>query len=148
MLSISMKQGVMGLAFGALLLSGAAQAQDKVSDEPLINKKSGDMVEGQDPASETRVQREGAPPLAKQCHELAIEESDEGDEIADNSIIETNAFDYEENSDSDEPFTLRVDLLASGNAMYNLTCEVDNEGNVTFKDAEKSSTAKSHPGGA
>ncbi len=144
MLPKRMMSAGMGLALGAMMITGSALAQDKMSDQPEVNKQSGAQIDEQEGAHETDVQAQGAPRLAKACRDLAVQKEDHSEEIDGKSIYETNAKDYEQG----EEFELLVDLLGRGNAMYNLTCQIDADGNMTYDGMKKTSTAKSAPGGA
>ena len=139
-----MKNAGLGLALGALLFGGGAMAQDKTSDQPNLDKQSGDQTNEQEDARETAVQQKGAPKLAQECRDLAVQKDEQSEEIDGKSIYETNAKNYKQG----EEFELLVDLLGEGNAKYNLTCKIDADGNMSYEGMEKSSTVKSSPGGA
>ena len=139
-----MKNAGLGLALGALLFGGGAMAQDKTSDQPNLDKQSGDQTSEQEDARETGVQKEGVPKLAQECRDLAVQKDEQSEEIDGKSIYETNAKNYKQG----EEFELLVDLLGAGNAKYNLTCKIDADGNMSYEGMEKSSTVKSSPGGA
>ena len=139
-----MKNAGLGLALGALLFGGVAMAQDKTSDQPNLDKQSGDQTNEQEDARETAVQQKGAPKLAQECRDLAVQKDEQSEEIDGKSIYETNAKNYKQG----EEFELLVDLLGEGNAKYNLTCKIDADGNMSYEGMEKSSTVKSSPGGA
>lgn len=134
----------LALALGALLFGGVAMAQDKTSDQPNLDKQSGDQTNEQEDARETAVQQKGVPKLAQECRDLAVQKDEQSEEIDGKSIYETNAKDYKQG----EEFELLVDLLGEGNAKYNLTCKIDAEGNMSYEGMEKSSKVKSNPGGA
>ena len=57
----------LGLVLGAMLFGGVAMAQDKTSDQPNLDKQSGDQTSEQEDARETGVQKEGVPKLAQEC---------------------------------------------------------------------------------
>jgi len=139
-----MKNAGLGLALGALLFGGVAMAQDKTSDQPNLDKQSGDQTNEQEDARETAVQQKGAPKLAQECRDLAVQKDEQSEEIDGKSIYETNAKNYKQG----EEFELLVDLLGEGNAKYNLTCKIDADGNMSYEGMEKTSTVKSSPGGA
>ena len=139
-----MKNAGLGLALGALLFGGGAMAQDKTSDQPNLDKQSGDQTNEQEDARETAVQQKGAPKLAQECRDLAVQKDEQSEEIDGKSIYETNAKNYKQG----EEFELLVDLLGEGNAKYNLTCKIDADGNMSYEGMEKTSTVKSSPGGA
>lgn len=134
----------MGLVLGAMLFGGVAMAQDKTSDQPNLDKQSGDQTNEQEDARETAVQQKGAPKLAQECRDLAVQKDEQSEEIDGKSIYETNAKNYKQG----EEFELLVDLLGEGNAKYNLTCKIDADGNMSYEGMEKTSTVKSSPGGA
>ncbi|MEG3114465.1 hypothetical protein R3F72_04885 [Salinicola sp. 4072] len=134
----------LGLVLGAMLFGGVAMAQDKTSDQPNLDKQSGDQTNEQEDARETAVQQKGAPKLAQECRDLAVQKDEQSEEIDGKSIYETNAKNYKQG----EEFELLVDLLGEGNAKYNLTCKIDADGNMSYEGMEKSSTVKSSPGGA
>lgn len=134
----------LALALGALLFGGVAMAQDKTSDQPNLDKQSGDQTNEQEDARETAVQQKGVPKLAQECRDLAVQKDEQSEEIDGKSIYETNAKDYKQG----EEFELFVDLLGEGNAKYNLTCKIDADGNMSYEGMEKSSKVKSNPGGA
>jgi hypothetical protein len=139
----------MSLALSAMLAAGGAMAQDKTSDQPETDKQSGSQTEDQQGAHETETQAKGAPKLAKECLDLALKQDENSEEFRGNSIYGNNAKDYDADEKAkDESFDLLVDLLGEGNAKYNLTCEIDADGNMTYKGMEKSSSVKSNPGGA
>ena len=139
-----MKNAGLGLALGALLFGGGAMAQDKTSDQPNLDKQSGDQTSEQEDARETGVQKEGVPKLAQECRDLAVQKDEQSEEIDGKSIYETNAKNYKQG----EEFELLVDLLGAGNAKYNLTCKIDADGNMSYEGMEKTATVKSSPGGA
>ncbi|CAO1660385.1 hypothetical protein R5R73_03355 [Salinicola sp. LHM] len=134
----------LGLVLGAMLFGGVAMAQDKTSDQPNLDKQSGDQTNEQEDARETAVQQKGAPKLAQECRDLAVQKDEQSEEIDGKSIYETNAKNYKQG----EEFELLVDLLGEGNAKYNLTCKIDADGNMSYEGMEKTSTVKSSPGGA
>lgn len=137
-----------GLALSTMLFAGGAMAQDKTSDVPNIDKPAGSQTNAQGAASETEVQTEGAPPKALECQKLAVAQSD-GEDLEGYNLYETNAKDYDASELEDgDTFELKIDLLAGGNAMYNVVCQVDAEGKVSYESVEKTSTVKSNPGGA
>ncbi|WP_110656715.1 hypothetical protein [Salinicola halimionae] len=139
----------MGLALSAMLVAGGAMAQDKTSDQPETDKQSGSQTEDQQGAHETETQEKGAPKLAKECLDLALKQDEDREEFRGNSIYENNAKDYDAGElEKGDTFELLVDLLGEGNAKYNLTCQVDADGNMTYEDMEKTSSVKSNPGGA
>ncbi|MGQ7243213.1 hypothetical protein ACUN9V_07075 [Salinicola sp. V024] len=139
----------MGLALSVMLASGGAMAQDKTSDEPTLDKQSGDQTNAQENAHETDVQSKGAPKLARECRDLAVQKDDDGKEFDGNSIYDSNAKDYKASElEKGDTFELLVDLLGEGNAKYNLTCHVDAQGNLSYESMEKTSKVKSNPGGA
>lgn len=127
------------LALSTLLFAGGAVAQDKTSDQPNVEKQEGAQTNEQEAAHETETQSEGAPALAKQCQDLALQEDDAAEKMEGLSIYETNASDYQEG----ETYELTVDLLGEGNAKYNLTCQVDADGNMTYEGMGKSTSVKS-----
>ncbi|WP_129591346.1 hypothetical protein [Salinicola tamaricis] len=130
-----MRAMVMGVGVSLCLASAGAMAQAQGASQPHHPK-------------ETRVLEEGAPEIAKQCLALALD-SGENREIEGKAIYDTNAWDYAADElDSGDTFELLVDLLGPGNTKYNLTCQVDADGKVTFDSVETSSTVKSNPGGA
>lgn len=131
-----MNSGI-GLTLGVMLMTGSVMAQE-------LDQSQQQGVDEQQQAHETDVQAQGAPQLAKECLDLALQKEDQAGEIKGKSIYETNAKDYKQG----EEFELLVDLLGRGNSMYNLTCQIDADGNMTYESTEKSSTAKSSPGGA
>ncbi|SFH52202.1 hypothetical protein [Modicisalibacter xianhensis] len=68
-------------------------------------------------------------PLVEKCRQLAMEHS--GHDLEDKQIKDSNLPEYE----SGKEFELRVSFLGHGNTFHNVTCEVDQQGQVSFKDA-------------
>ncbi|WP_227369925.1 hypothetical protein [Halomonas sp. M20] len=66
--------------------------------------------------------------LVEQCHQKALK-AREGEELRNNPMSETNASDYE----SGEEFQLKINFVGHGNSFYNVTCQVDKQGNVTHE---------------
>ncbi|WP_110675711.1 hypothetical protein [Salinicola sp. RZ23] len=130
-----MRTMAIGVGASLWLASVGAMAQEPGASQPQH-------------AKETRVLEEGAPKIAKQCLSLALD-SGENRDIQGKAIYDTNAWDYTaDDLEGDDTFELLVDLLGPGNTKYNLTCQVDADGQVTFESVEASSTVKSNPGGA
>lgn len=128
-----------GLSLGAMLMAGGVMAEDK--GQPQAQAEAG--------AQETKTQVEGVPPKAAECKRLAVENNDTDHDIEGKSVYENNADDFDASElESGDTFELRVDLLGEGNSLYNLTCQMDANENVTFDSIEKSSSSKANPGGA
>ncbi|WP_048306970.1 hypothetical protein [Halomonas sp. PR-M31] len=76
--------------------------------------------------------------LVEQCHQKTLE-AREGDEIRGNPMSETNASDYEPG----EEFELKINFVGHGNSFYNVTCQVDKQGNVTHEKTAETGQPKS-----
>ncbi|OLO06191.1 hypothetical protein [Salinicola socius] len=132
-----------GLALGAMLIAGSAVAQE-LDGQGDKDKSSGSQVGEQQGAHETETQAEGAPKLARECLDLALQEDEGSETFRGNSIYENNAKEYDaEELEKGDTFELLVDLLGEGNAKYNLTCEIDADGNMTYKGMGESTSVKS-----
>jgi len=140
MLPKRMMSAGMGLALSMMLIAGNTMAQE-LDEQGDPDKSSGSQVDEQERAHETDAQTQGAPKLAKECRDLALKKEDNAEEMEGLSIYGTNAKDYQKG----EKYELLVDLLGEGNAKYNLTCQIDAEGNLSYDGMDKSSTVKSSP---
>ncbi|WP_110597964.1 hypothetical protein [Salinicola lusitanus] len=139
-----MRNAGLGLVLSTAMFAGGAVAQDKTSDQPNVNKQEGAQTNEQEPAHETETQAEGAPKLAKDCLDLALQKDEGSEKFRGNSIYENNAKDYDADElEQGDTFELRVDLLGEGNAKYNLTCQIDADGNMTYEGMGKSTSVKS-----
>ncbi|WP_110670596.1 hypothetical protein [Salinicola halophilus] len=128
-----------GLTLSAMLLATGAMAE--VQHQPQAQAREG--------ANETESQTEGVPPKAEECKQLAVDEHDTDYDFEGKEVYENNAKDFDASElENGEPFELRVDLLGEGNSMYNITCQMDADENVTFEKIEKSSSSQANPGGA
>ncbi|MEC9482139.1 MAG: hypothetical protein UMU75_02285, partial [Halomonas sp.] len=74
----------------------------------------------------TPTQRE----MVAECRAQAIREID-AEGLKDKPLNETNAMEYRPG----EEFELHLAFLGHGNAFYTVTCQVDQEGTITFDDA-------------
>lgn len=66
-------------------------------------------------------------PLVQQCYQQAVDSGDDP-ELEGKQLKDSNYPDYEEG----EKYELRLSFLGQGNTFHNVTCQVDEQGNVTF----------------
>lgn len=76
--------------------------------------------------------------LVEQCQQQALQ-GPEGQELAGKPLEETNAADYEPG----KAFELKINFLGHGNTFHNVTCQVDEQGNVTYEGVEESGQPQS-----
>ncbi|HET8790057.1 MAG TPA: hypothetical protein VFM75_02525, partial [Modicisalibacter sp.] len=69
----------------------------------------------------------------KQCQQQALQ-GPAGPALAGNPLDETNVSDYT----SGEEYELLINFIGHGNTFYNVTCQVDEQGKVTFDSVEES----------
>nr|WP_297459943.1 hypothetical protein [uncultured Halomonas sp.] len=81
--------------------------------------------------------KEHAQELVEQCQQQVLQ-TPEGQELAGNPLRETNAATYKPG----EAFELHLSFLGHGNAFHNVTCQVDEQGNVTYESIENATTPK------
>lgn len=75
--------------------------------------------------------------LTRECRQLAMQSAD-ADKLEDKPLYESNASDYEKG----ESYELKMNLLGKGNVMYNVTCPIDAEGNMSYEGVGESSSPK------
>ncbi|MCG7601488.1 hypothetical protein MHM84_17095 [Halomonas sp. McH1-25] len=68
-------------------------------------------------------------PLVEECRQLAMEHS--GHDLEHKEIKDSNLPEYVPG----EEFELRVSFLGHGNTFHNVTCQIDEQGEVSYKDA-------------
>ncbi len=75
--------------------------------------------------------------LVKQCHEAALESKD-GDAFESSQLLmdQQNAGDYEKG----EELLLHINMLGHGTTIFNVSCNVDEQGNVTYTEYQKAGT--------
>ncbi|WP_148663932.1 hypothetical protein [Kushneria konosiri] len=75
--------------------------------------------------------------LVMQCHDAALASKD-GDDFESTKLLmeQQNAGDYEQG----EELLLHINLLGHGTTIYNISCNVDEQGNVTYKEYQKAGT--------
>lgn len=75
--------------------------------------------------------------LVMQCHDKAMASQD-GDEFESTKLLmdQQNAGDYEKG----EELLLHINLLGHGTTIYNISCNVDKQGNVTYEEFQKAGT--------
>lgn len=76
--------------------------------------------------------------LVEQCQQQALQ-GPKGETLRGKSIEESNAADYQ----SGEAFELHVDFMGHGNTFHNVTCQVDEQGKVTYEKVEQSGQPQS-----
>lgn len=76
--------------------------------------------------------------LVEQCQQKALK-AREGQELRGNPLGETNASDYKPG----EEFQLKINFVGHGNSFYNVTCQVDKQGNVTHEKTAETGQPKS-----
>ncbi|SDL16565.1 hypothetical protein SAMN05661010_00922 [Modicisalibacter muralis] len=81
--------------------------------------------------SKEKVQGE-AQEVVGQCQQQALQ-GPAGQALTGNPIYETNAADYEPG----KAFELQISFLGHGNTFHTVTCQVDEQGNVTYKGVEE-----------
>lgn len=83
------------------------------------------------------VSTEKAQKLVEQCQEKTLQHRD-GKKLTGNPVKgESNAKDYKPG----EPFELHINFTGHGNTVHNVTCEVDGQGQVSFKEIDQSGSA-------
>jgi uncharacterized protein YxeA len=107
---MSARQGMQRLGLGTALLVMASTAS--VGTAMAIEKT---------PAEEA--------PLVQQCYQKAVD-SGEDPNLEGKSLKDSNYPDYEEGKE----YELRLSYLGHGNTYHNVTCQVDEQGNVTFEE--------------
>lgn len=75
--------------------------------------------------------------LVNQCHDAALASKD-GDAFESTQLLmeQQNAGDYEKG----EELLLHINMLGHGTTIYNVSCNVDEQGNVTYEEFEKAGT--------
>ncbi|RKD83888.1 hypothetical protein [Kushneria marisflavi] len=75
--------------------------------------------------------------LVNKCHEAAMNSKD-GDTFESSQLLmdQQNAGDYEKG----EELLLHINMLGHGTTIYNVSCNVDEQGNVTYKEFQKAGT--------
>ncbi|WP_136064333.1 hypothetical protein [Modicisalibacter radicis] len=84
------------------------------------------------------VPTEKAQQLVEQCRDKTLQ-SREGKELAGNPTKgENNARSYTPG----EPFELHINFTGHGNTVHNVTCQIDEQGRISFKEVDESGSAK------
>lgn len=75
--------------------------------------------------------------LVNKCHDAAMNSKD-GDTFESSQLLmdQQNAGDYEKG----EELLLHINMLGHGTTVYNVSCNVDEQGNVTYKEYQKAGT--------
>ncbi|GAB2779669.1 hypothetical protein GCM10027040_02100 [Halomonas shantousis] len=71
-------------------------------------------------------------PLVRECHQQAMQ-SPAKEELAHKELKDSNFPDYVPG----EEYELRLSFLGHGNTFHNVTCHVDEQGNVTYQEVEQ-----------
>lgn len=84
------------------------------------------------------ISAEKAQQLVEQCRDKTVQHRD-GKELTGNPLKEgNNAKSYEPG----EPFELHINFTGHGNAVYNVTCQIDAQGKVSFKEVDQSGSSR------
>ncbi|MDW5376596.1 hypothetical protein R6258_06655 [Halomonas sp. HP20-15] len=84
------------------------------------------------------VSTEKAQQLMEQCQKKTVQHRD-GKKLTGNPVkSESNAKSYKPG----EPFELHINFTGHGNTVHNVTCQIDGQGKVSFKEVDQSGSAK------
>ncbi len=84
------------------------------------------------------VSTEKAQQLVEQCRDKTLQ-SNEGQMLAGNPTKgESDAQSYTPG----EPYELHINFTGHGNTVYNVTCQVDAQGKISFKEVDESGSAE------